>query len=123
MGNKAGQAMTEYRLYFLDRNGKIASTIAFDALDDADAMISANILSGACADGHHGYELWCENRRVRTARGDGNPPTIPLRQLTQTRQRQILGLEETLQRSRLHIARSKRLLEATATLRQLVASR
>jgi len=85
-------------------------------------MLTANIVSDSCADAHYGHELWSDNRRLKTMRTNLGLPRVALRQLDPPRQRIVLDLEETLQKTRWHIAHSRRLLEATTRLKDLVGS-
>lgn len=51
--------MPEYKLYRLDRNGRIASRVEFEAADDREAIIGARARVPDTAS-----ELWCNTRKV-----------------------------------------------------------
>ena len=53
--------MPEYKLYRLDRNGRIASRVEFEAADDRQAIVEARARVADTAS-----ELWCDTRKVAT---------------------------------------------------------
>jgi hypothetical protein len=59
--------MLEYRCYFLDPDGRIASQREFEAHDDEEGkLLAAELyaLYAECAESHDGWELWQGKRLV-----------------------------------------------------------
>ena len=113
-------AMADYRLFFLDSRGAIQAREEFVAPNDEIAYRISACLSDACSDRSFGYMLW--RGTVQLFRADAQSADLvdgsTAAQLDQETQRRVLQLEETIQRSKWSIARSVKLLERTAQLRE-----
>lgn len=111
--------MAGYRLYFVDENGAIQAREEFDALDDDLALAVSNLVSRACSDTCHAYELWQEGRQViafgasraDSAVGLTDEQTVAVQQIA-------LSLEEAVQRSHWRIARSEKLITEIERLKE-----
>lgn len=111
--------MAEFRLYFCDDSDHIIARLEFCAPSDSAGLAVAAIIAEASNDQHCGYTLWREKRVLYSSRDAselqrrrfGNAP-MPF-----NRQELIVQLEENLLDSHWCLARSARLLEATAQLR------
>lgn len=114
-----GGTLTDYRLHLVDEAGAIQAREEFIAPNDDVALIVANMVYRACSDTCHSYELWQVDRRVIAF--DGSRETIvvaPTDQQTVDIQQITLNLEDILQRSHWHIARSATLMAETERLRE-----
>ena len=116
--------MKDYRLYFLDGRGSIEARQEFRAEDDAEAKILAALLFDACSDTCAGYEVWSDARLVvSTHAGFGTSGTsCTPENVSETLQRNLLDLEDALQRSHWRLAKSKRLQETMAIARERLAA-
>lgn len=113
--------MSDYRLFFLDEKGAIQARQEFVAEQDLAAITLSSLVWQACSDVYAGYELWCFSRRVVCALdGIGLIPPPLLEQTAREMQERILAMECELQRSRWRVAKSRRLAEATETIRGLL---
>jgi hypothetical protein len=116
--------MAEFRLYFCDADDRIVARAEFCAPDDNAGLSIAATIGEASADTHSGYLLWQGTRFLYSSR---TAAALQVRRFTRAgataaamtaeRQDLIIELEESLLRSHWHIAKSLRLLEATARLR------
>jgi len=114
--------MAEYRIFFLDRRGAIEARQELRAEDDERAIALSTIVFQACSETYSGFELWSFDRRVMAATpGVGKVAEIALEESTREMQQRVLNFEETIQRSHLRVARSKKLLDATEALRGILA--
>ena len=111
----------QYRYYLLDGDDHIRAAETFSALDDAVARETAKLVYSGCNDEFEKYELWCGGERV--ARGCNRADAageLRLSDIVAARQESILDLEDRLQRTFACVRRSRKLLEATTTLRNRI---
>ena len=89
----------------------------------ADAMWAANTLAGACSDCFEDYDLWDGTNHLLSAETKLSSFFFPdsAEEVSTASQQSLLDREETLLRSHVSMARSRRLLEATAALRNRLA--
>lgn len=110
--------MAEYRLFLLDEKAAIQARHEFVADDDVTALTLSNLLWQVCNECYRGYELWCFDRRLVLAPdGTWRMPPPALDGMSRDVQQQVLDREEALQRSHWRVAKSRKLLDATAALR------
>jgi len=113
----------QYRMYFLHLDRVLAS-FDLDAEGEDVAMVLAEALHDACSDVCEDFELWCGLDRII-----GNAAerrwTWPKgwEEISAANQECLLDREEALLSSRQAVARSRKLLDATARLRRDLASR
>jgi hypothetical protein len=116
--------MTEYRIFFLDRRGAIEARQELFAEDDDAAIALSTIVFQACSEVYGGFELWSFARQVMAVTsGRGKLAEIRLDEITSAMQQSVLNFEDSIHRSHLRVARSKKLLDATETLRDVLARR
>lgn len=104
----------KYQLYLLNEEARIRAAEAFSALSDREAAEIGGCVHEACSDVFAGFEVWRGPERIRAHKYVEAP--LRLQDVIETRQANILELEERLQRSFGCVARSKRLLEISAQL-------
>jgi len=85
----------------------------------ADAMWAANTLAGACSDCFEDYDLWDGTNHLLSAETKLSFFFFPdsAEEVAAASQQSLLHSEETLLRGHVSVARSRKLLEATAALR------
>jgi hypothetical protein len=114
--------MAEYRIFFLDAKGGIEARQELQAEDDETAIALSTIVFQACSETYSGFELWSFDRQVMAATpGVGKLAEIVLDQIARDMQQRVLDFEDAIQRSHWRVAHSKKLLEATQTLRDVLA--
>jgi hypothetical protein len=89
----------------------------------ADAMWAANTLAGACSDCFEDYDLWDGTNHLLSAGTKLSSFFFPesAEEVSTASQQSLLDREETLLRSHVSVAHSRKLLEATAALRNRLA--
>jgi len=116
--------MPFYRLYLLDRNGAIAAREEFRAADDEAAVEICGVVTDACSELYAGYEIWNLSRFVSKVRDvslkQSALPLPALEEIRRTRQESILGVEDSIHRSRWRVVQSRRLIERTHALRTIL---
>jgi hypothetical protein len=60
-----------YRVFFLDKDGRVCDGLPFEAASDEDAVESARRLSNC-----HGIEIWQLDRKVAHLGADPIPPYL-----------------------------------------------
>lgn len=114
--------MAEYRIFFLDSKGAIEARQEILAESDDIAIALSTIVFQACSETYSGFELWSFDRRVMAATaGVGKLAEIVLEDITRDMQQRVLDFEDTIHRSHMRVARSKKLLDATEALRGILA--
>jgi hypothetical protein len=108
-----------YRLCLLGKSSDIRAAEAFLAEDDVRANEIALSVFSACCDDFDGYEIW--NGATMISCGRGPQPPGDWRAITQASQREVLDLEDRMQRTFACVSKSRQLLDATARLRTLIA--
>ena len=114
--------MGEYRLYFLDPRGEIQAREEFAAPDDETALRICAFVYDACSDSSFDWSLSRGSLQLQKSNAHG-PGRAVAAELSQDMQHRVLELEETIQRSRWMIAKSTKLLERTAQLRDTLDTR
>jgi hypothetical protein len=124
--------MPSYRIYFRTRDvattdgpndvfrmrkGRIGGRDDFEACDDRNALLIAQLLSDACADVCETFELWEGDRKIDTTRA---VPHATAEQVNARNQEIVIEQEMVMRDSNWHIATSRRLLER---LQQAIAAR
>lgn len=110
-------AAIDYRLYLVNEKGSIQGREDFAAPDDDAALAVASLVCRAVSDVCHSFELWDGERKVRgfdashanNLLGLTDEQTIRVQGIT-------LKVEETIQQSTWHIARSEKLIGEAAKL-------
>jgi hypothetical protein len=106
-------------MYFLGKAGDIRNTDCFVCRSDRDAVVFADHLHEAVCDIDGGYELWQGTRKIVAARAtDNDRQCLDYLGITERMQASLIGREEILERSRTSFARSERLLNRLAKLRE-----
>jgi hypothetical protein len=114
--------MAEYRIFFLDGKGAIEARQELRAENDDTAIALSTMVFQAFSETYSGFELWSFDRRVMAATpGVGKLAEIVLDDITRDMQQRVLDFEETIHRSHLRVAHSKKLLDATQALRDTLA--
>jgi hypothetical protein len=108
-----------YRLYLLGKSGDVRAAEAFLAEDEVRANEIALSVFSACCDDFDGYEVWSGETLISRGRGGPQQPRH-WEAITQANQREVLDLEDRLQRTFTCVSESRRLLDATARLRNRV---
>ncbi len=103
--------MVPYRIYFRSQSGSIVGREDFHAESDGAATLLAGLLGEACSDMCDSFEVWHGTRRVAAPFTVLAPRQASARQITAKMQESILRHEESIQKSKWAIARSRRLLE------------
>ena len=88
----------------------------------ADVMWAANALAGACSDYFEEFDLWDGTNHLLSA--DAKLSSFfsdSAEEVAAASQQSLLDIEETLLHSEVAVARSRKLLEATAALRDRLA--
>jgi arginyl-tRNA--protein-N-Asp/Glu arginylyltransferase len=103
-------AIAPYRIYFINRYGRIETVDEFAAINDDQAVYVAALIHAAVADLFHTYEVWQGWRRV-----NNQPARQPL-ELCQAQLAQEIAIEreEMLKKSRTLIARSRLLTDTVS---------
>jgi hypothetical protein len=109
-----------YRLYLRGNTSDVRACEAFSAEDDVRANGIALSLFSACCNDFDGYEVW--NGATMISRGRGPRQPGHSWDVTQASQREVLDLEDRMQRSFSCVRESRQLLNATAKLRIRVVS-
>lgn len=104
-----------YRLYLLSTSGGIVAGESFGADNDSDAIAMAVTVYSSCRDEISGYELWKSFTKIADHRSLAE--ALPWWAVTQVRQRELLDLEDRMQSTFVCLQRSRRLLQASAALR------
>lgn len=107
--------MGSYRCFFRGRSGAIQGRDDFEANDDVQAMVLAELLGDACSDICDTFELWQGARRVSIPHGKTPSPS----EITASAQESLILREELIRDSHWMIARSKRLLEQLEKLNKI----
>ncbi len=100
----------------MNNEDSIQARHGFIAINDADAAEFAAYLATACRDVCTKCELWSGARLV--ARVSATAAPAPFDLFNDARQEQIIDLEETLLKSRSHIAKSRQLLASIDAARK-----
>ncbi|HEY1721546.1 MAG TPA: hypothetical protein VGG27_09905 [Magnetospirillaceae bacterium] len=119
--------MQNYRVNFVDKDSVVLLAQDFEAQTDVSAVLVADWLFDACSEVYSGYELWCGARRfiplahmgvswTSLALSASEDSMRAVQQIVADRERTILESGEV-------IARSRRLLRATARLETTLATR
>ena len=88
----------------------------------ADALWAANALGGACSDYFEDFDLWDATNHLLSAETKLSPFfSDSAEEVAAASQQSLLDTEETLMRSEVAVAHSRKLLEATAALRNRLA--
>ena len=118
--------MPSYRIYFRTRDvattdgpndffrtckGRIGGRDDFEACDDRNALLIAQLLSDACADVCETYELWEGDRKIDAAR---TVPHATAEQMNARNHEIVIEHEMVMRDSKWRIATSRRLLERLA---------
>jgi hypothetical protein len=116
MWHLSGIYMAEYRLYFLDRLGRILAREEFEAPDDGTALRISAVVAKSSDDVHHGFMLWRGARRIFETGQDSRAYLrgLAAAPLDGDAQAIIRALNRRLLDSHWAIARSQRLLDATS---------
>jgi hypothetical protein len=99
-----------YRLYLKDWAGETVGRADFETPDDADPLIVAKAVLGACSDVACGYELWAKDKFVDSSTEPLKPPD-QLTDLQENHRKIIADTEIGLRDSAWLVSRSKKLLE------------
>ena len=111
--------MSGYRLYFVDENGAIQAREEFEAPDDDLALAASDLVSRACSDTCHSYELWHGGRQVIAfGASRANCPMGLTDEQTVAVQRITLALGESLLQSHWSLARSEKLITEVERLKE-----
>lgn len=102
--------MGSYRCFFRGRSGAIEGRDDFEANDDKEAAVLAELLGDACSDICDTFELWQGERLLDIP--SGQPMLVS--EITARMQASLVLREEAIRDSRWMIARSHRLLEKLA---------
>ena len=108
-----------YRMCLLGKSSDIRAAESFLAEDDDRANEIALSVFSACCDDFDGYEVW--NSATVISRGRGPQQPGHWWTITQASQREVLDLEDRMQRTFASVSKSQQLLDATAKLRTLIA--
>jgi PAS domain S-box-containing protein len=108
-------AQRKYRLLLLDESGAILGRDDFDAGDEPDAVVIADMLYDACADRCARFELYQNGRHLDLS--SRNRPFESPEQIRARTQEIVLEREQALYDSGMAIAESKRLLERLSDIR------
>jgi len=117
--SKAGSEKMRYRMCLLGKSSDIRAAESFLAEDDDRANEIALSVFSACCDDFDGYEVW--NSATVISRGRGPQQPGHWWTITQASQREVLDLEDRMQRTFASVSKSQQLLDATAKLRTLIA--
>jgi len=108
-----------YRIYFLDAQNGIMAAEFFSASGDRAAAQVAALVHDASSDVSTGYELWREADRIASGRHAPQAAAGPKHEdVIQAHQDIIVDLEERVQRAFACVARSRKLVETAAKVRQ-----
>jgi hypothetical protein len=114
--------MTEFRIFFLDGKGAIEARQELYAEDDETAIALSAIIFETCSETYSGFELWNFDRRIMAANpGVGKLAQFALDDITRDMQQRVLDFEDAMQRSHWRVAHSKKLIDATNALRDVLA--
>lgn len=105
--------MATYRVYFRTTDGFIRGREDFEADDDPTALVMAETVFETCSDTVQYFDLWCGDRIVLEPR----PSPLRLLDVIETRQRNIIEMEESIRDGSWAIASSRRLLRTLATIK------
>jgi hypothetical protein len=115
---------TAYRVHFVDGNGAILAREKFDASSDSAAIAAAELVSQACVETCHAFELWQGDRLVFALdQARASAALLPTDRQPLDIQQITLKLEESLQRSQSLIARSEKLISETRRLQERINPR
>lgn len=114
-GRRQWGPVVHFRVYLLDKQGRIEAAESFVAVDDDAAMGVATDLYGTLSDTFSGYELWQGNRRVETA-GPRAAQQPDYTNWADAHRRQMLELEDCLARGFECVRTSRQLMEAVDRL-------
>jgi hypothetical protein len=95
-----------YRLYLKDWAGETVGRADFEIPDDADPLIIAQTVLGACSDVACGYELWAKDKFV-----DSSTEPLGPTDLQENHRKIIADMEIGLRDSAWLVAKSRKLLE------------
>jgi hypothetical protein len=104
--------MNYYRLYLLGEARHIRSAEPFAAEDDVHAIGVAESVFSYCSDDYDGYEVWNGLRMIADDRTLPEPSRWWA--ITQASQRDVLDLEDRVQRTLARISESRQLLDHVA---------
>lgn len=99
-----------YRLYLLGKARHIRSAESFSADDDVHAIGIAESVFSYCCDDYDGYEVW--NGMTMVADDRTLPGPSCWWAITQASQRDVLDLEDRVQRTFASVSKSRELLGA-----------
>jgi hypothetical protein len=106
-----------YRMRLCDGSGE-ALWVYLQTENRADAMWAASALAEACADCFEEFDLWDGAQHLARCETMSFPLlSDSAEEVSAASQQCLLDIEETLLRSKVAVARSRRLLAATAALR------
>jgi len=111
-----------YSILFIQPE-KLATTHAFEAETDIEALVLAYTLLEASSDLYDRFELCRCSRVIARSADRRGPKLLPhIHYIAERIQNQVLQHEETLLQSRQAIAESRKLLAATAKLREKIGN-
>jgi hypothetical protein len=111
-----------YGMRLSNRDGRTL-WVYLDAESRADAMWAANALGGACSDYFEDLDLWDATNHLLRAETKLSPFFFSdsAEEVATASQQSLLDTEEAILHSNVSVAHSRRLLEATAVLRNRLA--
>ena len=111
-----------YGMRLSNRDGRTL-WVYLDAESRADAMWAANALGGACSDYFEDFDLWDATNHLLSAETKLSPFFFSdsAEEVATASQQSLLDTEEAILHSNVSVAHSRRLLEATAVLRNRLA--
>jgi len=108
-----------YRLYLFGKARRIRAAEHFGADNDIRAIGIAESVFSFCCDDFEGYEVW--NGMTMIADDRSLPEASRWWAITQASQRDVLDLEDRVQRTFRSVSKSRQLLEAAAKSPTLIA--
>ena len=112
---KLRRTIMNYRLYLLDDARNIRAGESFVAEDDSRAIGIAITVYSSCSDAFNGYELWKQSVKLADERNAYSSQHWWA--ITQASQREVLDLEDRMQRTFACLSESRQLLDASSKLR------
>jgi hypothetical protein len=111
------QKMMKYRLHLLGRAGHVRATGSFTADDDVRAIGIPQSVFSSCCDDFDGYAVWngttmiADDRRLRQSHWWA---------ITKASQREVLDLEDRVQRTFASVSKSRQLRDAASKSRIVI---
>jgi hypothetical protein len=118
-------AVHGYRVYLLDRDGRVEAAESFAASTADDATAIANAVYLSSSDVFSGHEVWAGKQRISSAEGSVSADPEKRRALERAIQRHqdiIIDLEERLQIAFGCVNRSRNLRDTVALTRDRMAN-